>query len=98
MNIKTKKMVVIITEFAIKDQVIKVIEDLGAKGYTLEPHLSGRGTRGVRDDNVMFGENVKVSVITNVDIADEISTAVANKFLKHYAGIIYMHDVEMVIH
>ncbi len=93
MDIKTKKMVVIITEFIIKDQVIHTIEELGVKAYTIETHLSGRGLRGIRDDNVMLGENIKISVITDADMVDEISAAVGDKYLKDYAGIIYTFDV-----
>ncbi len=96
MNAHTNKMVVIITEFSIKDRVINTIEGLGVKAYTIESHLSGRGTRGIRDDNVLLGENIKISVITNIDIADKICAAVATQYLKHYAGIIYTLDVEMM--
>lgn len=100
MEFSTMKRVVIITENVIKDELLKLIMSLGAKGYTIA-NVSGRGARGLRDDNAdtLVGEhlrNIKVEVITREDIAKKITVSVLEKFFKNYAGIAYMDDVEVL--
>ena len=98
MELKTIKKVIIITESSIKDEVIKLITDLGAKGYTID-NVCGRGERGIRDDDSLLGEylrNIKIEALTTEDVAEKIIASVVERFFKNYAGIAYMHDVQVV--
>lgn len=100
MEFSTMKRVVIITENVIKDELLKLIMSLGAKGYTIA-NVCGRGARGLRDDDAdtLVGEhlrNIKVEVITREDIAKKITVSVVEKFFKNYAGIAYMDNVEVL--
>lgn len=92
------KKVVIITETIIQDKIIDHITSMGAKGYTID-NVFGKGERGMRDYDTLWGDffrNIKVEVLTTNDIAEKIILSVVEKFFKNYAGIIYMHDVEVV--
>lgn len=92
------KKVVIVTESVIKDKVLDHIISIGAKGYTIDT-VCGKGERGIRDDDTLLGEflrNIKIEVLTTKEIAEKIMTSVVEKFLKNYAGIVYMHDVEVL--
>lgn len=99
MLFKTLKMVVIITEAAIKDDIIEHITSLGAKGYTSDV-VSGKGERGIRDDDdALLGDylrNIKVEVIATTEVAEKILSSVVEKFFNNYAGITFMHDVQVV--
>jgi nitrogen regulatory protein PII len=92
--------VVIITEKIILDKVAKLIENAGARGYTVTP-AGGKGSRGVRSTgraNVVdeFG-NVKIEVITgNKDAANRIADEVAETFFDNYSGITYLEEVEIL--
>ncbi len=100
MNLRTIKCAVVITEAAIKAEVIEFMTGLGAKGYTIDT-VCGRGDRGVRDDDAMLGDylrNVKIEAVVPPEVAERIITGVVEKFFKNYAGIAYMHDVQIVRH
>lgn len=90
------KKVVIITETIIKDEMLKHIASLGAKGYTIYT-VCGKGERGIRGDDVPamgdFLRNIKVEVITTQEIAEKIIPSVIERFFKNYAGIAYAEDV-----
>ena len=47
-----KKKIEIVVEAARARAVIEMIEDAGAKGYTVVPQVSGKGNRGIRDGRV----------------------------------------------
>jgi len=92
--------VVIITEKLILEKVAKLIEDAGARGYTVTP-AGGKGSRGVRSTsraNVIdeLG-NVKIEVITgSKEAASRIADQVAERFFGHYSGITYLEAVEIL--
>ena len=98
MDLKTAKCVVIITESTIKSDVIEFIAKAGAKGYTLD-NVSGRGNRGIRDNDALLGEylrNIKFEVVTTAEIAEKILFGVVDTFFKDYTGFAYMHDVQVI--
>ncbi|NKI34754.1 hypothetical protein HFP89_06205 [Wenzhouxiangella sp. XN79A] len=92
--------VVIITEKIIVEKVAKLIENAGARGYTITP-AGGKGSRGVRSTNranvVDEFSNVKIEVITgSKDAANRIADDVAEQFFDHYSGITYLEEVEIL--
>ena len=92
--------VVIITEKIILGKVAKLIEDAGARGYTVTP-AGGKGSRGVRSTsraNVVdeLG-NIKIEVITgSLETANRIADEVAEKFFDNYSGITYLEEVQIL--
>jgi nitrogen regulatory protein PII len=92
--------VVIITEKLILEQVARVIESTGAKGYTVVA-AGGKGSRGVRPANraavVDEFSNVKIEVITgDREAANRIADEVAERFFDNYSGITYLEEVEIL--
>jgi nitrogen regulatory protein PII len=92
--------VVIITEKIILGKVAKLIEDAGARGYTVTP-AGGKGSRGVRSTsraNVVdeLG-NIKIEVITgSLETANRIADEVAEQFFDNYSGITYLEEVQIL--
>jgi nitrogen regulatory protein PII len=92
--------VVIITEKLILEQVARVIESTGAKGYTVVA-AGGKGSRGVRSASrasvVDEFSNVKIEVITgDRQAANRIADEVAERFFDNYSGITYLEEVEIL--
>ncbi|MEJ2385397.1 MAG: hypothetical protein P8Y54_13575 [Xanthomonadales bacterium] len=92
--------VVIITEKLILDQVTRLIEANGGKGYTVVA-AGGKGGRGVRSTGraavVDEFSNVKIEVITaSRQTAHRIADAVAETFFRDYSGITYFENVEIL--
>ena len=102
MSQKASKLV-IVTEKVLMKKVAKIIEEVGATGYTVMP-AGGKGSRGVRSGGQpsvgdTFSSNVKFEILTpNRDIAVKISDEVAAQFFDNYSGIAYICDVMEVLH
>ncbi len=94
------KKVVIITEKILLNQLVKLIEDAGAAGYTVFA-AGGKGSRSVRSEDRPkvvdeFG-NIQIEIITsNDEIADTIAEQVAERYFPNYSGIIYLENVEIL--
>ncbi|GAB4344145.1 MAG: hypothetical protein Fur0042_07760 [Cyanophyceae cyanobacterium] len=97
---KPAKKLVIITEKVLLKKVAKIIEECGAKGYTVL-ETGGKGSRNVRSSgqpNVSDTQaNIKFEVLTDTrTLAEEIADRVAAEFFLNYAGIIYVCDAEVL--
>jgi nitrogen regulatory protein PII len=95
------KKVVIITEAVIEEQVIRLLNAQGVKGYTVYRNLTGKGARGVRSGLgglEKLGENVRIEVVVaGEEQAHAIMEAVYGKFLaEKYAGITYLEDIRVI--
>lgn len=91
------KMVVIITEASILDNIIKAITDLGVNGYTVSA-VTGKGERGIRGGSGILDslfKNVKIAIITDESTAKKIMIMVKDDFFENHAGITYAKDVEV---
>ncbi|MES1023518.1 hypothetical protein ABN584_11540 [Gloeocapsa sp. BRSZ] len=99
-NEKASKLV-IVTEKVLLKKIAKIIDEVGAAGYTVVA-AGAKGSRGVRssgqptvDDT--FSANVKFEVLTpNRDMAVKISDEVAAQFFDDYSGIAYLCDAEVL--
>ena len=92
-----KKKIEIIVEKMFADALIETIEAAGAKGYTLLPKISGKGSRGVRNGNQISDvfSNVMIIVIATEDVALRIIEN-SQEFLEDVAGIVLVSNVEVV--
>lgn len=97
MELTRKKKVEIIADAAVQEKLKTIIREAGAKGFTLVPHVSGEGSRGVRDHQDIFGvlENVMVIVVAPPDVAMRIVEA-AMAQLERHARIVLVSDVDVV--
>lgn len=91
-----KKKVEVIVEAAFADAVLDAMEREGAKGYTVIPHLRGKGHHGVRRYAGVSGvyENIMIVTICGPDRALRILKA-AKEAIGDAVGIVYMSDVEV---
>ncbi len=97
MKLYRKKKVEIVVEAARAHHMIELIDGLGAQGYTVAGGVSGRGHQGLRDQGDIFDvfSNVLIIVIASEPVAMRIVEA-SEKALEHYAGVVYLSDVEVV--
>lgn len=88
------KLVTIVTERILEDRLLRILTELGAKGYTLT-QASGKGSRGVRASE-WEGPDTKIETLVSAVVADAIVEHVATRFFEHYAVIVYVVDAEVV--
>lgn len=92
-----KKKIEIVVEAARVRAIIEMIDNAGARGYTVVPDVSGKGKRGVRDEAHLSDvfRNMLIIVIATEEIATRIVEA-SQSLLENYAGIVVVSDVEVV--
>lgn len=94
---KRMKKVEIVIEAVKLQQVLEIIDQAGASGYTVHPSVTGRGHRGYRRGGGVTDLFVNAMVITLVDengavrIAEEV-----RKLIQNYAGVIVISDVDVI--
>lgn len=89
------KRVEIIIEALELQRVVGLVEQAGATGYTVIPHVHGKGHRGVRTD-LGFSDvlkNVMVIVVAPESVARKIAQEVSGLF-KRRAGLLTVTPVD----
>ena len=89
--IEELKLVTIVTEGLLKDKMIDLLNAQGATGFTII-RAEGQGSRGVRATD-WEGPNFKFECIASPEVATKIAKAVSEKFLEHYAVIVWLSNV-----
>lgn len=94
MQTTTLKLVTIVTERILEDRLLRKVEELGAKGYTLT-QATGKGSRGVRASE-WEGPDTRIQSLVSEKVADSIVEYIAENFFEYYAVIVYVQDAEVV--
>lgn len=87
-------LVTIVSERILKDDIIQLIKDKGAKGYTISD-VKGEGSRGTRVSD-FEGRNVKIEVVVGRDVGNKIIDAVSETYFENYAVITYAIPAKVV--
>lgn len=88
------KLVTIVTEGLLKEKMIDLLHQNGATGFTIV-RAEGVGSRGVRATD-WEGPNFRFETIVSEEVASDILEAVQEKYLKHYAVIVWLSDVDVL--
>jgi nitrogen regulatory protein P-II 2 len=94
LNLTTLKRVTIVAERVLESELIHLLRETGAKGYTLID-ARGEGSRGVRASE-WAGSNIKIEVVVSAEVADALLNSISERYFKHYAVIAYMTEVQVV--
>ena len=99
--LKQVEKLIIITERILISKIIKYIESLEIKAYTIYHDVSGQGQRGMRSISgglSRFGENIRIEIIIeDEEQAVEVAEKIYNKYLSSkYAGIVYIEDIRVI--
>jgi len=86
------KLLTIVTEAAIESRLVKDIEALGARGYTITD-ARGKGSRGRRDAAWDENRNVRIEVICNATVAEAIARHLEVTYYEHYGMVLYIGEV-----
>ncbi len=95
MDSATRKLLTIITEAAIEEPLVRDIESLGARGYTITD-ARGKGHRGRRDATWGPHANIRIEILCNADTAMAICAGVRERYYDNYSMIMYLGDVEVL--
>ncbi len=91
------KLMTIMTEAAIENDVLNELVKLGAKGYT-SIDARGKGHRGVRNAAWGLSANVRIEVMDTEENVRKMAAAMKERYYRNYAMLIFLHDVEVIPH
>ncbi len=94
MQLESMKLITIIAEKFLKDQMIQKVLELGATGCSYHP-TEGKGLREARHDD-MFSENFQMKVVCPAEVATAIMTYVAENYFEHYAIVAWVTNVDVM--
>ena len=87
-------LLTIIAEDELESRLIEDLKKLGVSGYTVYT-VRGEGCHGLRASQ-WEGENIKLEVIVDSQLADAICEHVTNAYFPHFATILYLLPVQVL--
>ena len=91
-NTHACKLVVLISERAIEDNLARDVMRLGAHGYTVSD-VRGRGSHGDRAGTWEADGSIRMEVLCDVETAVKLTTHVQEVYFRHYAMVAFVADV-----
>ncbi|HGM8104095.1 TPA: transcriptional regulator [Pseudomonas aeruginosa] len=95
MNSSMRKLLTIITEAALESVLIKDLERLGIRGYTITD-ARGKGSRGVRSSAWDASSNIRIEVVCDAATAEAIAAHLQARYYENYAMILFVSDVAVL--
>ncbi len=87
-----KKLVTIVTEKILEDDLLEQLKKVGMKGFTVTD-ARGEGSRGVRSASWDQSSNIRIEIVCDEVRADQICTFLQENFYNNYAMIVFVSDV-----
>ena len=95
MELTTRKLLTVVTEAALEATLVREIEALGARGYTITD-ARGKGSHGTRDGSWPKNANIRMEVLCRADIAFAIVEALNARYSDNYSMVIYVVDAAVM--
>ena len=96
MQLYPLKLVTVVGEAVVMEDIAEKGVELGATGYTLS-EVIGHGSRSARNVIVTGGaKTMKLEFVVPSEVAVEILTHVSHEYFEHYAIIAWLSDVSVV--
>lgn len=95
MDLTARKLLTIVTEAALEDMLVRDIEALGARGYTITD-ARGKGGQGKRDATWAPHANIRVEVICDADTSLAICTALRDRYSDDFSMVMHIGDVDVL--
>jgi nitrogen regulatory protein P-II 2 len=89
------KLVTIICESILEENVVEVLRQCGAHGYTAFT-VRGSGNQGERSADIAETGNVQIEVILKPEAAERVLERVQKEFFPAYAMIAYESEVRVL--
>jgi len=87
------KLFTIIADEALEDKLIKELEQLDIKGYTIS-HVSGKGL-AARKESAWEGQNVRIETIITDKKADRLMELLSVRYFERFSVIAFVSAVEV---
>ena len=95
MNTHPMKLVTIICEALAREPVTRLLDQVGAHGYTLFA-VEGKGAQGQRPGDIAEFGNIQLEVIVPPAVAEQLLQRLQAEFFPRFAMIAYEADVRVL--
>ncbi len=89
-----KTLLTVFTEAQLEDAILEEITRLGARGFSVTD-ARGKGTHGLRLGQWTKDANIRLEVIGEADLCQNIAVYLRKKYEKHYGLLIFTQEVEL---
>jgi hypothetical protein len=91
----TRKLLTVICEAGLESRLADDLMRLGAHGYTVSD-ARGRGSRGARNAAWDSAANIRLEVLCEEGVAQQIAAHLQRHYYDDYAMILFSADVEVL--
>lgn len=95
MSLEPRKLLTIVTEAALEQELAGEILRLGGTGYTITD-ARGKGGRGIRNASWTPSANIRMEVVCHEATAQAIATMLRERYYDNYAMILFVADVAVL--
>lgn len=95
MTTEKRTLVTIFTEAAIEQVLVRDMDRLGIRGYTISD-ARGKGSRGVRDADWEESKNIRIEIICARAQAEELLAHLQERYYSNYAMVSHLSEVEVL--
>jgi nitrogen regulatory protein PII len=88
------KLVTIIVESLAREAIVRLLNDAGARGYTIFS-VEGAGSHGERTAEIAEYGNIQVEVIVQPAVSERLMERLESEFFPRFAMIVYESDVRV---
>lgn len=90
-----RELLVIIAEATLEKMLVEDVKRLGAHGYTVAD-VRGSGATGVREGIWEADRTIRMEILCDESVADEIASNVIAKYADHYGLTLYFSEVDVL--
>ncbi|MDP6524994.1 MAG: hypothetical protein QGH15_12300 [Kiritimatiellia bacterium] len=91
MKLSTVKLVTVIADRALKQDLIQFFKDVGITGYTF-CEVQGKGSSELADDSTEEAENVQFKILASQILSVSLMKAIAEKYIPTGNLILFQQD------
>ena len=95
MELTARKLLTIVAEAALEATLVREIEALGARGYTITD-ARGKGSHGIRDGSWPRTANIRLEVLCGADTAIAICAALHERYSDNFSMVLFVGDVDVL--
>jgi len=88
------KLVTIISEPILENELVTLVTEAGARGYSVGK-VHGEGMRAGRTGD-LSGPNIRLESVVKKEVAEKILSVLANEYFPRNALIAFVSDVDVV--
>ena len=94
-SVKPAILITIISEFVLKDRIVKLLKSKDVTGYTIS-EVRGEGGHGRRMGDIAgYNTNVEIKTVVTTELSDDIFKAL-RELRNGHALVAFRHNVEIL--